>query len=390
MKKKLKVLLLHNIISPYRQPLFEEISKQVDLQVYFGRATDKTRKWSTNLKNYTFKYKILPSFILGPFFINYTILFDLLFHPYDVYIFAEDHEITFSVLAGLIIAKIYRKPCIIWTGITSKEINLYPDLSNSGSFLSKLLYKTLQVLTDICHRLIYHFGDVFISYSSKTSQFLHSYNIPDNKIYEGTQVMPEQLLIKPKLFKKESKFRDKKVVLYLGYIKKVKGIQYLVNAFKELKIKNTVLLIVGDGPMKKYLKQISNSHNNIYFIDNAEGIEKANYFSCADIFVLPTLFDVWGLVINEALYYGVPIITTSAACASELIRNGKEGFVVKPANAEEIKISLDKLLKNDKLLSSMKATIAKFPKEKITSPGYVSDKFLQAIDAAIMPGIQKI
>ena len=53
MQNKLKVMILHNIISPYRSPLFEELSKKYDLTVYFCKAKTNDRKWSTKLDNYS-------------------------------------------------------------------------------------------------------------------------------------------------------------------------------------------------------------------------------------------------------------------------------------------------------------------------------------------------
>jgi glycosyltransferase involved in cell wall biosynthesis len=67
------------------------------------------------------------------------------------------------------------------------------------------------------------------------------------------------------------------------------------------------------------------------------------------IFVLPTFHDAWGLVVNEAIYYELPIITTQAAGASELIEEGKNGFIIFSNNIKALKITLERLIKDDLL-----------------------------------------
>ena len=70
----------------------------------------------------------------------------------------------------------------------------------------------------------------------------------------------------------------------------------------------------------------------------------ANHFRWADVFVLPTLVDCWAMVVNEALHHGVPVVTTTAAGAGELIADGASGLLVPPADPAALRAALAELL----------------------------------------------
>ena len=71
--------------------------------------------------------------------------------------------------------------------------------------------------------------------------------------------------------------------------------------------------------------------------------ELSEYYKAADLFVLPTREDIWGLVINEAMNYGLPVITTTACVAvQELVENYKNGFILNIKNENEMTYELNK------------------------------------------------
>jgi len=99
--------------------------------------------------------------------------------------------------------------------------------------------------------------------------------------------------------------------------------------------RDATLKIMGIGEEEDKLKSLAIGEKNIVFLGYLEEEEKAKYYATTDIFVLPTLFDPWGLVINEAMYHGLPIITTSAAGATDLIRGN--GIIVKAGDESQLK-----------------------------------------------------
>jgi glycosyltransferase involved in cell wall biosynthesis len=80
------------------------------------------------------------------------------------------------------------------------------------------------------------------------------------------------------------------------------------------------------------------------------------WYRAADVFVLPTRYDTWGLVINEAMAQGLPVITTSGALAGlELIHNGENGYVVPAEDADALANHMGLVLSNSELRRSMAA-----------------------------------
>ena len=137
-----------------------------------------------------------------------------------------------------------------------------------------------------------------------------------------------------------------KVVLYVGQIIHRKGIDILLRAFKNVEAE---LYIVG-GSITAELQQFIHEENLkiVHFVDFLSKKELVTYFRAADIFVLPTREDIWGLVINEAMNYMLPVITTDRCLAGmKLIIDGNEGYIVPTEDIDVLYHRIKKLL-NDR------------------------------------------
>jgi len=147
-------------------------------------------------------------------------------------------------------------------------------------------------------------------------------------------------------------------VLYVGSISVRKGVRYLIEAFKMLEIANKKLTIVG--PME----QISGIEG-IMITDDIEyaGVLKGAYlekaYQSADVFCLPTIEDGYGLVLGEALSYGLPLITTTNSGGIDLISEGTEGFIVPIRDAAAIHEKLKLFSTDSELLAKMKLAATK-------------------------------
>ena len=111
------------------------------------------------------------------------------------------------------------------------------------------------------------------------------------------------------------------------------------------KIPNLNLLIIGDGD--EYYKRMINDYTHkipITFTGYKEGVEKYNYLSQAKVLVLPTLKDAWGWVVNEAMYMGIPVITTDKAMAHEMIIDGENGYIIKSKDVGSLSMAVEKIL----------------------------------------------
>lgn len=375
--KEIKVLLIHNYIAPYRIPLFEELNRSYDLTVLFCKKKSIDRFWKTSLEGYTFKNRILLEFDIGLFHINPTIPIHLITRSYDVYIIGDNVADIFSSVLTIIAARLFKKPIILWSGCIDNPY--LKEIYCEDKFLKRTLRKMYISFTEYYRRTIFPKMDAFIAYSRKTRLFLIRRGAKKESIFIGGQITPSQILGKG-VFKKHKLLKNKKVILFLGYLQKRKGVEYLIKAYKKMDRKDCILIIAGSGPDESRLKLLAKDEKGIYFVGYVEGEEKANIYSIADIFASPTIHDPSSHVINEAMYYGLPIITTNADGASEKI-NGN-GFIVPPRNIDKLKTAMTKLINNQSLIRRMSFRSIKLSK-KYTDIGSGTKPFRYAIDKSL-------
>lgn len=131
------------------------------------------------------------------------------------------------------------------------------------------------------------------------------------------------------------------VLLSVGQFIHRKGYDILLKAIPE----DVVVYFVGGEPTEEYLNLVKERGlTNVIFKSFKEKQELAYYFKSADVFVHPTREDIWGLVINEALVYGVPFITTDRCIAGiDFVSKSECGIIVKTENIEDLTDSINKI-----------------------------------------------
>jgi len=140
-----------------------------------------------------------------------------------------------------------------------------------------------------------------------------------------------KLQIKLKMKEKYNINNDKKILMYVGRLLDWKNINVIFEAVSKLKNKNDYLLfIVGDGPERDNLTQLQKALDvNTVFTGNiANSSDVYEYYFLADLFIFPTSGEAWGLVVNEALAAGLPVLCSNAAGSSfDLVKDGVNGYL---------------------------------------------------------------
>lgn len=154
------------------------------------------------------------------------------------------------------------------------------------------------------------------------------------------------------------------VVLFVGSGFERKGVKYLIEAI-ELIEERVTLMIVGKGSEKRFKRKTAKQ--KIVFCGPRKDIDK--YYASAEIFVFPTIYEPFGNVQLEAFASGLPVITTKNSGAAEIIKEGKEGFVLDipedlGAIAEKIRICLDDRDKLESMSSKARELAEGFTFEK--------------------------
>lgn len=147
---------------------------------------------------------------------------------------------------------------------------------------------------------------------------------------------------------------DENVILYLGRIHKIKGINLLLKSFKLLfnDITNVKLVIVGPGDTSKLKKMIKGSiiENNVIFTGPLYGEDKYDVFVDSDLYILPSIYDTFPNTVLEAFSFGKPVIVTEG-CGIKDIIDGTAGYVVK-YDKNSLKDAMHSIITNETLKHS--------------------------------------
>ncbi|SFK69286.1 Glycosyltransferase involved in cell wall bisynthesis [Halogranum rubrum] len=337
------VLLLHSEVSPYRLPLFNALGEQFDLHVAFCTRSGGSRYWDESLDSgYNFSGEVLRNHSLAQLLLNPTVLQDLTLTDYDVVILDDDPRITLTRLTVALAARYHGIPVIVWSGRTTR--GYYDRVNQIGS----------RVLWPL-DKLVYSSVDQFIAYSQDTVEYLESHGIRSNQISVGTQVIADDLTdrVDPSLYREIERNFDSEdcVFFFLGYLSERKGVHDLIRAFKRIEDEHARLIIGGAGEAEDELLELSKNDDRISFSGYLSDKDKATYLKRSDVFVLPSYNDPWGLVVNEAMMFGLPVITTTDVGARELVNDN--GLIVEAGDVSMLHQSLANLLENQELRNQM-------------------------------------
>lgn len=150
--------------------------------------------------------------------------------------------------------------------------------------------------------------------------------------------------------------KEDSLMICVANLYKEKGIDYLLKAMPEVLKNNTnvKLVIAGDGPLHEELNTLSKElsvSDNVKFLGKRNDID--SLLSISDIFVLPSLGEGFPFVVLEAMAAGLPVVATNIGGIPEIINDGQEGYLVKPADSGAIAESLKKLLLDTELFKKI-------------------------------------
>lgn len=378
----MNIAFVTNICAHYRVKTFETLARCYNVDYYFFSAGDEWY-WQQQhgVKTGNFHYEYLPGFRLGRTRITPTLPWRLWRGNYDVYIKCINGR--FALPMTYLIARLKRKPFILWTGIWMR------------------LQTPFHCLAWPLTRYIYHHADAIVVYGEHVKRYLVNEGVPaerifiaahavDNEAYNRT--VPEE--DKLALLRQLGISSDQKVVLYLGRLVEEKGVPYLIEAFASLQREDAVLVIVGTGPEKERLEYLVSERgitNQVRFAGYVAPEKTLPYYAIAWVFGFPSITtpyfkEPWGLVVNEAFNQGVPVIATEAvgAAAGGLVQDGVNGFVVPERDSTALAQALQRILDDadlrERLSRNARQIIADWDNERMVLG------FRQAIEYVITKG----
>lgn len=160
---------------------------------------------------------------------------------------------------------------------------------------------------------------------------------------------------------------DKKVVLFSGKLTSYKGVKYLVKAARKIPAE---VVILGEGPERRDLEKRVADYNlkNVHFIGHLGTSNDLNkFYKRASVFVAPSVWDEpLGLVILEAMASKTPVVVTRKGGIPLAVKDGVNGYFVRPRNASEIVEKVNLLLSNEEKRMKMAENARRIVEEKFS------------------------
>ena len=193
----------------------------------------------------------------------------------------------------------------------------------------------------------------WISTGSYTTNYLVHYGAKEDRVdtYPFSSLHETDILQsvvseeEKKAIREELGIPETNMILSIGQFIHRKAFDVLIASASELD-PNTGIYIVGGEPTEEYLELCRKyGLENIHFLSFMKKERLVQYYKACDLFVLPTREDIWGLVINEAMAYGLPVITTDRCVAGlELVENGVNGYIVPVEDATALANGINQVL----------------------------------------------
>lgn len=353
----MKIAFITNLRAPYRTLQLNEYGnlENVSLTAYYTDRANENRKWNLHnadkFKEVDLKgYKILKKY--G--YINSGII--KIVKENDLIILGCYEQPTYIVIS--ILCRIFNKKYILsFDGISTDR------LYKKENILKKYIKKI------VINKAIYIMGNGLVSKGYFNKQF----NYPNERILNQFLTVDSNVI--NSLYEKKEKFRhyyrkkynireNEKVIIYSGRLIDIKNIDSVIKALSKVNGEKITFLIIGGGYLESNLKELANRLKvKIVFTGFIETQEELfKHYFIGDSLILPSLYEPWGLVVNEAMFSGLPVIVSKiCGCSLDLVENGVNGYIINPDDINDIKNAIEDLFFKDdiKLMGQNSRSIIK-------------------------------
>lgn len=348
-------LLIYIEPTSYLIPLLNEIkaSTREPIHIVF-LGENLTQNWGIDLQNDS-NVEILKSGRTA----NFIRLMKLIFST-DVdlvHLAGWGHPL---LLTSMIAAWIRRVPVVIEAD-TQLPVNL-PGWKRAAK---RLLYP-----------LLFKFPSQFLPGGSRQAKYLRHYGVSSSRIVIAQMTVDVEAITRHvdaidqdccmQIRESFDVMENAVVFLYVGRMEPYKGVMDLIDVFSKFSFpeeKSAVLLLVGDGSLHDDIKRISDTNSRIKYPGRLSGNALLDVYAVADIFVLVSHYEPWGLVINEAMAAGLPVIASNCVGSTDdLVENGKTGLIVKGVESADLKNAIVTMANS----AEMRQQMAKAARKKIS------------------------
>ena len=329
-----KILLITSNIAPYRLRWCEELANYYDVTIAYTKDHDYERddRWLRKSSNKCHIIKLK----------NDKDLYDAL--CFDVIKLIKNNKDSLIIFDGYgpktnLLGLAY---CKLINRITFTNVDGYALGEKKDEKKDKV---KRFVISNLC--------TYFFCSSEDSKKHLISYGANEDRIVvhnfssiEQSQIIDEPLTKQEKLnIRKILNIEtDKPIILSVGAFIPRKRYEDLIQAVINCQ-SDCELYLVGGQPTEEYLR-LSEGHDNIHYVDFVLPEDVDEYYLASNIFVLPSQTDVWGLVINEAMAKGLPIISSDNCIAAKSLIDSN-GLIYKTGDIDSLSQAIDYCLENE-------------------------------------------
>jgi glycosyltransferase involved in cell wall biosynthesis len=348
-----KLLIVTEIIAPYRIPVFNALAqtRKIDLHVVFLSESDPSlRQWRVYKDEINFSYEVLPSWRqrLGKYnvLINRGVVSAVEKIKPNAVLCGGYNYLACWQIAGW--TRFHRIPLLLWSESTAVD--------NRRKHLAVEFLKSR--FLDWC--------SAFIVPGKSSSEYLKSLRITDGRIFIAPNAVDIQLFARLAEGTRQDACRvralcslPQRYFVYVGRLVKAKGVFDLLEAYAQLPQETRAevgLVFVGDGEARPELEKCASriAPGTVQFHGFAHRDELPEFYALAEALIFPTHSDPWGLVVNEAMACGLPVISTNVAgCVADLLQDGWNGFVVPSESPSQLAAAMERLAEQTELRKEM-------------------------------------
>jgi glycosyltransferase involved in cell wall biosynthesis len=339
------VVYWNNIPSPYMVERFNALADRdaFEFEAWFNDRIEADRSWAVDEASWRFRHRYLPS----------TRLFGRTQHwPLPVLGRRPD-----------VLVSLYAEPAFLVGWALAKlrgARTAFRVLMTYDRWVSRHPVK------EALKRFVFQRVDAIETPGEEGKAFAMRYGAPAECIFFATHTVdiphfhaavaaarPERDALRRELGLAGTTF------IYVGRLWWGKGVNHLLDAFERVQRQSSApvsLLLVGDGPEEAKLKQACAERGirNVVFAGFRQKPELPRYYALADVFVFPTLGDPYGLVVDEAMACGLPVISTAAAGEiRDRVEEGVNGYIVPPEDSEALAGAMRTLAEDSALRERM-------------------------------------
>jgi len=379
----MKLVILTEIIAPYRIPVFNALARreEIDLHVIFLAESDpKLRDWLVYKDEIRFSYQVLPSWRRK--FAGHNLLLNRGLKsglqraaPDAILCGGYNYVASWQAMSW---ARRRRVPFILWVESTDRDIRSRNRLIE---FLKKKFIERCSA---------------FVVPGKSSLQYVMNYGVLERDIFTAPNAVDTELFAQRAEAVRQQAERRRQALqlpprffLFVGRLVREKGVFDLLEAYGKLtpELRTLVsLVLVGDGAAREEVDRRARqiAPGQVRCAGFVQRDQLAGYYALAEGFVFPSHSDTWGLVVNEAMACGLPVISSDAAgCVEDLIEDRWNGWVVRRGDVIQLASAMQELGRD----SALRTQMGNHSRERILrySPGACAAGIAQAARSVARP-----